>query len=103
MSKSEQIFSKAKLTGTFYLLDTDSVISLYENCGKDPDSDDDAKQPDYVEYIDGSHYLFTGWTVKRNNEEYEFVVKLGKEFSPAEIDSIDFMQTEDADDEEDDE
>jgi hypothetical protein len=86
------IASKAKISGTFYLLDPDAVLSLYERAGKDPDSDAEEKQPDYVEKIDGNHYLFTGWTVKRGNEEFEFVLKLGTEFTEAEIDSIDFMQ-----------
>lgn len=86
------IASKAKLSGTFYLLDPEAVLSLYERAGKDPDSDAEDKQPDYVEKIDGSHYLFTGWSVKRGDEDYEFVIKLGSEFTSEEIDSIDFMQ-----------
>jgi hypothetical protein len=86
------ITNKAKVTGTYYLLDPDAVLSLYEKAGKDPDSDAEDKQPDYVEKIDGNYYLFTGWTVKRGNEDYEFVVKLGNEFTSEEIDSIDFMQ-----------
>ncbi len=89
------LLNKAKLSGTFYLLDPDTVLGLYERAGKDPDSDAEDKQPDYVEKIDGNHYLFTGWTVKKGDEEFEFVLKLGNEFSDEEIDSIDFMQLDD--------
>jgi hypothetical protein len=97
---SDLVSSKAKLSGTFYLVDPETVLSLYEKAGKDPDSESEENAPDYVECIDGEHYLFTGWTVKKDGEEFEFIVKLGKNFSEAEIDSIDFMQLEEDDEDE---
>jgi hypothetical protein len=99
MSNNDSISSKAKLSGSFYLVDPETVLSLYEKAGKDPDSDSEDKAPDYVECIDGEHYLFTGWTVKKDGEEFEFIIKLGKNFSESEIDSIDFMQIDEEDEE----
>jgi hypothetical protein len=100
MSKSDLAGTKATLTGTYYLLDPDAVLDIYEKAGKDPDATEDSKQPDYVETVDGCSYLFTGWTVNRKGEDYEFVIKLSDEFTKEEIDSIDFMQPDETDEEE---
>lgn len=72
MSIPASITSKAFSTGTYFLLDLDSVLELYKNAGFNIDNEDE--EVPNVLTVDGVECFFTGDLVRRGDKYYEIVI-----------------------------
>jgi hypothetical protein len=72
MGLPSSLSTKALSTGTYFLLDLDSVLELYKNAGFNIDNEDE--EVPNVLGVDGVECFFTGDLVRRGEKYYEIVI-----------------------------
>jgi hypothetical protein len=72
MTAPASIAERAFGNGQYYLLDVETVVSIYREAGYDVDNEDE--EVPNVLTVDGQECFFTGDLVKRNNTYYEIVI-----------------------------
>ena len=84
MSVPSSLTSKVLSTGSYFLLDLDSVLELYKQAGYNIE-DEDEEVPNVLP-VDGVECFFTGDLLKRGEKYYEIVIG-AKDFSWEEVES----------------
>ena len=94
MTLPSSLASKVLSTGSYFLIDLDSVLELYKNAGFNVE-DEDEEVPNVLT-IDGVECFFTGDLLNRGEKYYEIVIA-AKDFSWEEVESdLDDEDEEDA-------
>ena len=84
MSVPSSLTSKVFSTGSYFLLDLDTVLELYKQAGYNIE-DEDEEVPNVLP-VDGVECFFTGDLLKRGEKYYEIVIG-AKDFSWEEVES----------------
>jgi hypothetical protein len=84
MTAPAALVEKAFGNGQYYLIDVETVVTLYRDAGYDVDNEDE--EVPNVLTIDGQECFFTGDLVKRNHIYYEIVI-VANGFSWDEVES----------------
>jgi hypothetical protein len=84
MTVPSSLTTKVFSTGSYFLLDLDSVLELYKNAGYNIE-DEDEEVPNVLP-VDGVECFFTGDLLKRGEKYYEIVIG-AKDFSWEEVES----------------
>ncbi|MEY4065245.1 MAG: hypothetical protein RIR26_1453 [Pseudomonadota bacterium] len=84
MTAPAALVEKAFGNGQYYLIDVETVVSLYRDAGYDVDNEDE--EVPNVLTIDGHECFFTGDLVKRDQVYYEIII-VANGFSWDEVES----------------
>ena len=84
MTAPAALVEKAFGNGQYYLIDVETVVTVYRDAGYDVDNEDE--EVPNVLTVDGQECFFTGDLVKRNNTYYEIVI-VANGFSWEEVES----------------
>jgi len=84
MTGPAALVDKAFGNGQYYLIDVETVVSVYRDAGYDVDNEDE--EVPNVLTVDGQECFFTGDLVKRNNTYCEIVI-VANGFSWDEVES----------------